>query len=159
MKEPSNEFDHTINQMREEGRKPMSLLDLKPDRYEQKNKQAEEWRMNLGEKNLSSLESLNQLVAPLTLTVNSALATFSVLIENGEGFAQRLSGSDKKEQFREYFLKMRKDYDEVAVISKSMAEFTRLVADRSSGFVDATQQKKKELTKIDTPQSAKDSSR
>ncbi len=150
MIEPSNEFDHTINQMRKERREPKALLDLKPDNCDQKNKQAEEWRMSLGEKNLSSLESLNQLVAPLTLTVNSALATISVLIENGDGFAQRLSGSDKKEQFREYFLKMRKDYDEVAVISQSIAEITGLVAKRVNMNA---------LAEIDIPQSAKDSSR
>jgi hypothetical protein len=150
MKEPSNEFDHTINEMREERTGPMPLLDLRPDRCDQKNKQAEEWHMNPGKKNLSSLESLNQLVAPLTLTVNSALATFSVLIENGDGFVQRLSGSDKKEQFREYFLKMRKDYNEVAVISQSIAEITGLVAKRVNMNA---------LAEIDIPQSAKDSSR
>ncbi len=133
----------------------MPLLDLTPENAfaasrDEKNEQAVEGRVNLGEKDLASFESVHESISSLTHTVNSALAAFSLLMDDGEGFAQRLSGSDRKEQFQEYFLKMRKDYAEVAIISKSVAEFTRLVSIRVNG---------NEPTKIDIPQSTKDSPR
>jgi hypothetical protein len=155
MKEPSNEFDHTSNQIREERTEPMSLLDLEPERSEQKNKQDEERRMNLDEKNLSSLESLHESISSSTQTVNSALAAFSLLIDNGEGFAQRMSGSDKKKQFREYFLKMRQEYEKVAIITESIGEFSRLIADQSGRIVVAKQIEKNAITSIDIPRSTK----
>ncbi len=129
--------------MQEERRYPEALLDLKPASCEQKNQPVE--------KNLSSLESLIQLVAPVTLTVNSALATFSMLIENGDEFAQRLLGTDKKEQFREYFLKMRQEYEKVAIIAESMAEFTRLVANQSGRIVVTEQIEMNTITSIAPP--------
>ena len=142
----------------------MSLLDLTPENgfaasRDEKNEHAVQGRVNLGEKDLSSIESVHVSISSLTHTVNSAVAAFSLLMDDGEGFAQRLSGSDRKEQFQEYFLKMRKDYEEVAIISKSMAEFTRLVAIRSSETVDAKQLKRNALTEIDILQSTKDSPR
>ena len=129
---------------------PIPLCEWKPDSNAQENKQDEVSRMNLAQKNLSSIESIHAPIASLTHTVNSAVAAFSLLLDNGEGFAQRLSGSDKKEQFREYFLKMRKDYDEVAIISQSIAEITVLGAKRVNMNA---------LTEIDVTQSTKNSPR
>jgi hypothetical protein len=133
----------------------MPLLDLTPvngfaTSRDKKNEQAVDGRLNLDERNLSSIESVHESISSLTHTVNSALAAFSLLMDDGEGFAQRLSRSDRKEQFQEYFLKMRKDYEEVAIISKSTAEFARLVVIRLDGNA---------LTEIDVPQSTKDSPR
>lgn len=133
----------------------MPLLDLTPVNgfaasRDEKNEQALDGRVNLGARNLSSIESVHESISSLTHTVNSALAAFSLLMDDGEGFAQRLSGSERKEQFQEYFLKMRKDYEEVAIISRSTAEFTRLVAIRLNG---------NELTEIDIPHSTQNSPR
>ncbi len=133
----------------------MSLIELKPGSEfpgssKRRNDRLEEGRLNPDENNLASLASIHESVSSLTQTVNTALAALSLLIDNGDGFAQRLSGPDKKEQFREYFLKMRREYQAVSVITESLGVLSRIVANQTSGFNDTEQIQKNKLTQSST---------
>jgi hypothetical protein len=115
----------------------MSLIELKPgsefpENFQRRDNRLEAGLLNPGEKVLPSLASIHESVSSLTLTVNSAMAALSLLIESGDGFAQRVSGPDKKEQFREYFLKMRHEYQAVSVITESLGALSRIVANQSA---------------------------
>jgi hypothetical protein len=138
----------------------MSSLNLVPKgpfavlRYE-KNGQVEDAHVNLGEKDLPSLESLQHFVAGLTLTINSTLGEISALAENGESLAHRLGGSEEKERLQEYFLKIKKEYGTVAMIAESITDFTRLMSDQLAGIAELEQPKKDAPTSIEIPGSVR----
>jgi signal transduction histidine kinase len=114
-------------------KKPLAVL------RSEKNGKVEDARVNLSDKDLPSLESLQQFVAGLSLTINSTLGEISSLAENGESLAHRLSGSEEKERLQEYFLTIRKEHGTVATIAESIIDFTRLISDQLAGIAELEQ--------------------
>lgn len=137
--------------MREVRRESIGLCELKPDIGQQKDLRANGERIVLKKKDFTLPESIHDSITSLTLTMNSALATWSLLIDKGEGFAQRLSASDNKERFREYFLKMRQDYEAVVVMSKSIGELSRCVDTGSKRTADSGQMENHQRANINPP--------
>ena len=89
------------------------------------------------EKNIASIGSIHQSVSALTHTMNSALASVSLIADDCEMLSERLPNSDEKTKLRENLGEMRQEYTSVATVVKSIVELSRLMFDRLATIVNA----------------------
>ena len=129
--------DNNANHMRDERRETLTLDDLKWVSFRQKNQHIE-IGLNADKENFSPLFSVQASISPLTHDMNSSMEALSRLFDEGEELAQRLSGSDNKEEFRQYFLRMKKEYQVVADIARPIAALPTLVTNGTNGKVRPT---------------------
>jgi hypothetical protein len=76
---------------------------------------------------LASILPFQRSNVDLMLRINATLDTFSVLTEQGERLAHRLTVLGEQERLQRYLLKIRKDCETVGSIAVMIEEFTGLI--------------------------------
>jgi len=81
---------------------------------------------------VQTFEMLHQSIYSLTQTVNTALATVRLMLDESETSIDEMSSSGKKDQLRKNCEEMKQEYETISMVTKSFVELTRLMFNRFS---------------------------